>query len=434
MTEIEKWLHRLKDKNPKVREEATYVLGELGDKCVVESLIEMLEDSSLRTRRGAAVALGWLKDKKAVEPLLNHLTRAEVNELNSIIFALGELGDTRVVEPLLQMLHETKPRHVRTSSLRALSKLNDKRAIIPLIEIIINEREARDFQSLTKEFLETLLDYEGIKTLIQAFENPNENIKWFASKKLSKLSEISFEPLVHAIKEGSGDVRKYSIITIAEMINSKNIDFLYQFIDDAKLRYYVAIVFGKRGDTQVKDILLEGLNHHSEWIRKHSALALGVIRNKAALNELVSVLKDSSREVRAAAAFALGELKDEKAIEPLIQTMHDEKSEDYYTKGSIVRESIAEALGKIGGRAAKQLLEIAEGDIEWNLRFFAIIALADMGNEKGIDLLIHGMNDHFFLIRYASLKILRRMIEKKKIPIEKVKKSVWSFLDPHLVR
>ena len=85
-------------------------------------------------------------------------------------------------------------------------------------------------------------------------------------------------------------------------------------------------------------------------------------------------------------------------------------------KDNISINPIAEVLGKIGGRAAKQFLEITEGDIEWNLRFFAIIALADMGNEKGIDLLIYGMNDHFFLIRYTSLKILRRMIVKKKIP------------------
>ncbi|MFX1520423.1 MAG: HEAT repeat domain-containing protein [Promethearchaeota archaeon] len=434
MADIDTWLQRLKDDDPKGREEALYALGELGDERAVESLIAMLEDSSSNVRKGAAVALGWLKDTRAVDPLLKYLKKAKANEFSSITYALSELKDMKAVEPLIQMALEAKSQQMRKPCIRALGKLNDKRAIIPFIEILSNEKEARDFLAFTRETLDRMLDDEGIKELIRAFDYPYESVKWFTSKKLSELSEKSFEPLVHAIKEGNREIRKFSIITIAEMNDSNNIDFLNQFIDDTELRHYAAIAFGKRGDTQIKDILLEGLNHHSEWIRKHSALALSVIKNKDAINALISALKDSDREVRAAAAFALGELRDESAIDPLIQTMADEKSESYYTKGAIVRETIAEALGKIGVKATERLLEIAEGDMEWNLRFFAIIALAEIGNEKGIELLIHGMNDQFFLIRYASSKILRRMIAEKKIPLEKVKKAVWSFLEPHHFR
>lgn len=432
MNDIDTWLQRLKDKDPKVRVEAVYALSELEDARVVEQLIEMLDDPSSDVRKSATVTLGWLKDNTAVEPLLNRLEKAETNEINSLIYALSELDDKRVVQPLIQMALEVKSQEIRKASIRALGKLNDKKAIIPLITILTNEKEPRDFLRFTRKIFDRLIDAEGIKELIQAFDNPVGAIKWFASKILSELGERSFEELVHAIKEGNGNIRKYSIITVAEMgNNSKNIDFLNQFVNDVHLKYYAAIAFGKRGDTRFVDVLIEGITHPSVWVREHSAFALAAQKEKKALDPLIAALKDSRKEVRAAAAFALGELREEKAIEPLIQTMTDEKSENYYTKGAIVRENTAEALGKIGGRAVEPLLKITERrDIEWNIRFFATIALVEMGNEQGINLLVEGMDHGLWFMRYSCSRILRRFVEEKKIPPDKVKRTIYYFFDP----
>ncbi len=429
MTNLDELLQRLNDKDSKGREEALYALGELGDIRAVEPLIDMLEDPSFRVRRGAAVALGWLKDKRAVEPLLKYLKKAQASEFSSITYALSELKDTKAVEPLIKMALESKSQQIRKPCIRALGKMNDKRAIIPLIEIL-TKNEALDFLAFTRETLDRMLDAEGIITLIQAFDYSNEAVKWFASKKLSELSEKSFEPLIHAIKEGNGEIRKYSIITIAEMKEIKDIEFLSQFIDDETLKYYVAVALN-RGDTQVVNILIEGLTHHSVWIREHSALALGKTKDKKGFNALIVALKDPRREVRAAAALALGELRDEKAIEPLIQAMIDESSENYYTKGALVREAIAEALGKIGGRASDPLLKIAENkNISWNIRFFFLVALVEMGNKQGMDLILEGMNHSLWYMRYNCSTILKRFVKEKKIPIEKIRKPLAYFFDP----
>jgi HEAT repeat protein len=432
MTEFDKLLQRLKDNDSKGREEALYALGELGDKRAVEPLIDMLEDPSFRVRKGAAVALGWLKDKRAVDPLLKYLKKAQASEFSSITYALSELKDKKAVEPLIKIALEAKSQQIRKPCIRALGKMNDKRAIIPLIEIL-TKNDALDFLAFTRETLDRMLDDEGIKELIQAFNYPYEAVKWFASKKLSELSEKSFEPLVHAIKEGNGDIRKYSIITIAEIENSKNIDFLSQFISDDQLKYYAATAFGNRGDTRVVDILIEGLKHPSTWIREHSALALGRTKDKKGFDVLIAALKDPRREVRAAAATALGELRDENAIEPLIQATVDETSENYYTKGALVRETIAEALGKIGG-ASERLLEIAKNEnIRWNIRFFFIVALVEMGNKQGMDLIIEGMNHSLWYMRYNCSKILKRFVKEKKIPLEKIRKPIAYFFDPALI-
>ncbi|WP_287586531.1 HEAT repeat domain-containing protein [Candidatus Borrarchaeum sp.] len=426
MTETDLWLQKLQDEDSKVKEGAVYALGELGDTSAVEPLIIMLEDPSSDVRKSAAVALGWLKDIRAVDPLLNYLKKAQTSEFSSITYALSELKDKKAVEPLIQIALGSDSQQIRKPCIRALGKLNDKRAIIPFLEILSN-KEARDFHIFTNETLDRMLDDEGIKTLIQAFDCSNDAVKWIASRKLRELSEKSYEPLIQAIKEGSGDIRKHSIITIAEMKEIKDIEFLNQFIEDENLKYHIAIAFGKRGNTRALEILIAGLTHLSAWVREHSALALGIIKDRKAFDALIIALKDTEREVRAAAAFALGELKDEKAIDPLIQAMISEKGEDWYTKGAFVRETIAKALGEIGGHASKPLLTIFEESKDWNLRFIAAVALAAMKNHVGINYLVRGLLQGTLFLQYACRRIIKELVKENKISPELLKKHQWSF-------
>jgi HEAT repeat protein len=426
MTKIDSWLQKLKDEDLTVKENAIYSLGELGDMRAVDPLIIMLEDPSAIVRKSAAVALGWLKDKRAVEPLLNYLKNAQADEFSSITYALSELKDMQAIEPLIQIMRESESQQIRKPCIRALGKLNDKRAIIPFLEILTN-KEARDFHIFTSEALDRILDEEGIKTLIQAFDYSNEAVKWTALNKLRQLSEKSFKPLILAIKEGNGDIRKYSIITISEMKEIRDIEFLNQFIYDKTLKYYVAIAFGNRGNPKVLDILIDGLAHSSKWIREHSALALGILKDKKSIDALIIALKDPEREVRSAAAFALGELKDEKAIDPLIQTMISEKGEDWYTKGAYVRETIAKALGEIGGRASVPLLTIFEESKDWNLRFIAAVALASMKHDVGINYLVRGLLQGTLFLQYACRRVIKELVKDKKISPEILEKHKYSF-------
>lgn len=426
MTDIDTWLQKLQDEDSKVKEGAIYALGELGDVRALEPLIKMLEDPSSDVRKSAAVALGWLKDKRAVDPLLKYLNKAQASEFSSITYALSELKDKKAVEPLIQIALESESQQIRKPCIRALGKLNDKRAIIPLIKILTN-KEARDFHTFTSEILDRMFDDEGIKELIQAFDVSNEAVKWFASRKLRELNDKSFDPLIHAIKEGSGDIRKYSIITIAEMEDSKDIEFLNQFITDETLKYYVAIAYEKHDNTRATDILIEGLTHDSIWVREHSALALGKTKEKKAFNALIVALKDTEREVRAAAVFALGELKDERVIDPLIQAMISEKGEDWYTKGAFVRETIAKALGEIGGRASKPLLTIFEESKDWNLRFFAAVALAAMKHDVGINYLVRGLLQGTLMLQYSCRRVIKELVKENKIPPEILEKHKWIF-------
>jgi HEAT repeat protein len=89
---------------------------------------------------------------------------------------------------------------------------------------------------------------------------------------------------------------------------------------------------------------------------------------------LCELLTDSETDIRIYAALALGDLKDQAAIPALIRALQDEDSN--------VRFHVVEALGKLkAAEAAAELLRIAEAE-DIFLAFPAIDALAEMGDRQ----------------------------------------------------
>ncbi|MFN3699646.1 MAG: HEAT repeat domain-containing protein, partial [Dictyoglomus sp.] len=78
-----------------------------------------------------------------------------------------------------------------------------------------------------------------------------------------------------------------------------------------------------------------------EDVRGAAAKALGEIKDKRAVEPLISALKDEDWYVREAAAYALGEIGDSRAVEPLISALKD--------KDEIFQFVAKEALKKITG-------------------------------------------------------------------------------------
>ncbi len=84
-----------------------FLLGLLGDKRAVESLILKLKDNDDdEVRTNAVEALGKLGDKKAVESLIASLKDKVENVCIEAAKALGRLGDKNAVESLIAMLKD----------------------------------------------------------------------------------------------------------------------------------------------------------------------------------------------------------------------------------------------------------------------------------------------------------------------------------------
>jgi HEAT repeat protein len=109
----------------------------------IMGLIKTLSyEKDWEVRRAAAEALGELNDSLAVEPLIKALGtwfEVDVNEHYKVrIAAIKSLGKLNAIEPLIDALRDISG-YLRAEAAEALGRLNDPRAVGPLIKALEDE-------------------------------------------------------------------------------------------------------------------------------------------------------------------------------------------------------------------------------------------------------------------------------------------------------
>lgn len=131
-------------------------------------------------------------------------------------------------------------------------------------------------------------------------------------------------------------------------------------------------------------------------IRRYLVLVLGKLQDKAALPLLLAAAKDDDPETRLYAVWALGTLGEGNfaALEPVLAASE--------SPDPGMKKMAAYVLGKLADARAvprlKVLLEDSSADVRWN----AAIALAELHDPSGLDVL-RGMIDRASLARQAAL-------------------------------
>jgi HEAT repeat protein len=134
-------LAELDSHSASARVAAASEIGRTGDRHAGPALITALRDSDADVAREAATSLGLLGDRSAVDSLIEVLNDAN-GYYHSVVRAaaaqaLGQLKDTRAVNALLVAL--TDPiAEPSVEAIRALTALNDRRAISALIDVVRN--------------------------------------------------------------------------------------------------------------------------------------------------------------------------------------------------------------------------------------------------------------------------------------------------------
>ncbi len=114
-----------------------WILGEIGDKKAIDSLVVVLKTGRYSERREAAVALGKIGDTRAFEPLRDALDTVP----RGAVVGLGLLGDRPATPHLLASFKSVK-RHKDNAfdedAIRAIGRLKDERSIPLLLETAKN--------------------------------------------------------------------------------------------------------------------------------------------------------------------------------------------------------------------------------------------------------------------------------------------------------
>lgn len=149
------------------------------------------------------------------------------------------------------------------------------------------------------------------------------------------------------------------------------------------IRFWAALVLGRKGDRSVSYILIDTLRNQSPKLRAGAVLALGDLRDPSALPYLRQTLQDASEPVRSATVQVLGRIDDNEAITAL-----GEKVVDLNESSVNIRVNAAFQLGQMGSTAAEPWLNAGLNDKSLEVRAASAVALAKLGNWKAVPTLI----------------------------------------------
>lgn len=179
--DLEYLINLLHARDSKVRRNAAFALGHLGDSRAVEPLINLLSDSDLAVCHEAAVGLGYLGDSRAVEPLVSILKYDDIP--HGAIVALAQLGEVSV-DSLVVLLEDSNDR-VRRNAIWALVELGD----IGITNILIHLLKDSDngVRRDTAWALGELGDGGVVEPLVGMLQDISLRVQQAAAKSLDKI-------------------------------------------------------------------------------------------------------------------------------------------------------------------------------------------------------------------------------------------------------
>ncbi|GCE08709.1 HEAT repeat domain-containing protein [Dictyobacter aurantiacus] len=331
---LEKTILALKHTTDSIREAAVYYCIALDANHTVEPLIAAFAvEGNAPMRATMARALGILKDRRAIEPLLLAVTTDRSSAVRrDAANALGELdGREEVVEPLIAVLsapNEHKGNkmdvNVVSSIVFALRKLNDARAVEPLIEAL--ERKDEQTRAVIALSLGSFGDRRAVEPLLNLLYDDEPLIRRAAACALGDLGDQrAVLPLINSLTDPDFETRSGAIKSLGLLGDRRAIEPLCSLLQQDRIPYrrvFIIEALDRLGATQaVRPLIALLQNSFEEEVRVASIETLGHLGDKSATPYLLNFVTDfvagDANELRWRAAVALGQIGDTLAIDKL---------------------------------------------------------------------------------------------------------------------
>lgn len=276
--------------HPILRARAADVLGLRRDISAVPALLDAMKGEFYTVRARAAIALGRIGEKQTIPALLNTLKDPESDVRIAACLGLGFFKDPSTFDEIANLLLDDPKIEVRQAAAKALGESRHPAALPFLMEALRDpywwyERET------------------AAGDLLTAIEN---------------MGSAAVVPLIEALKDREGAVRKYAAILLGRIGDPRAIEPLGMALYD--LHHDVgkasAEALARFGPASF-EVLVEALEHPEMWIRIHSVDVLPRVKEPRVALVLLEMLKDPEREVRKHVIEAMGELGDPRTLPAL---------------------------------------------------------------------------------------------------------------------
>lgn len=281
-------------------------------------------------RAEAAEKLGKYKGGLAVKALVSALKNDRHDVRLCAATALGRIGDVQAIEPLVAALKDSD-RHVRQRAAWALHHLKWQPA---------SDTQQAILAIADQEWDEVVrLGAPAVEPLVAALKKWDSHVQQRAAEALGKIGDArAIQPLVSALKAYDKDVRRSATEALGNIGEAAVEPLVAAIMDsDRNMRQCAAWVLHRlkwqpADDTQRAVLAIAD----QEWDK---AVRLGV----AAVEPLVAMLKNSDWDMRQSAAEALGKIGDARAVQPLLSLTKDSEvaGEAAQAMQAILRNAVA---------------------------------------------------------------------------------------------
>ncbi|HEX6268654.1 MAG TPA: HEAT repeat domain-containing protein [Anaerolineales bacterium] len=306
------------------------------------AVIKTLQEAHPILRGRAAEIFGISKDRAAVRALLDALQGEYYTVRSRAALALGKIGDRNAIQPLLRMLKD-KEAEVRSAACLALGLFREPSTFDDIANVLLDDPIIEVRQAAAR----SLGDTGHPAALPYLMESLHDSFWWYEREyaagdlllAIEKMGVAAVDPLVDALGDKEGTVRKFAAILLGRLGDPRAIEPLGMTLYD--LHHEVgnasAESLAKFGTSAV-DLLIEALNHPEMWIRIHSVLALSRIKDARVAPVLLHMLNDPEREVKKQVIQSLGKLKDPRTFPALQEIASDRADRELHT---LAKEAIS---------------------------------------------------------------------------------------------
>jgi HEAT repeat protein len=281
-------------------------------------------------RGRVAEIFGISKDRSAIPALLDALKGEFFTVRSRAVLALGNIGDASVIPALLPLLKDAED-EVRSAACVAIAKFCDPSTFDDITNVLLDDPMIEVRQSAARALGETKHP-AAIPFLMEALRDSSW---WFEREQaaadlftaIEKMGPAVVEPLLEALGDKEGTVRRYAATMLGDMGDPRAIEELGMALYDLhnEVGKVAAEALAKFGAPTV-DIFIEALNHPEAEIRRNSVAALIKIQDARVVPVLIEMLGDPARDVQKQAMLALGELRDQRAI-PALQEIFSNRTD-----------------------------------------------------------------------------------------------------------
>jgi HEAT repeat protein len=295
----------------------------------VRALLKNLQSGSPALRQAAATALGKIKGATSLSILSESLGSSNPDRVIAAIQLLVNLGSQESADAIASLLGHADSR-VRATATSALGRLAGEKYADRFTHLL-NDPDPR-VRANAVEALAASRDPQLADKLSPLLQDPsirarvNTILTIVAIKGAS--SALDWMPVIEKMASGDTQSRSTATYALGRMPLTQSEDLLSQLLKDpeAEIRSEAAQALGRIGTPRVIPALVEALAGSAE-LRHHARKSLGKIVRRhgdETLQVVARMAAESTRpEIRSELGDVLGRLKNLAAIEPLMKLLKD---------------------------------------------------------------------------------------------------------------